>query len=151
MKTEQEIIEIANKLTPILDSTQNSSLQISARIGFKEGYTQAQTDMQAELAAKLYYADIIKQHIEFTSSTFPKSTANGALIHMQREIAEVMEETDPCKLAIEYADCLGCLLDSANRSGITPDKLFKSFQDKIEINKYRQWKYNGDGSYSHIK
>jgi len=49
MKTEQEIIEIANKLTPILDSTQNSSLQISARIGFKEGYTQAQDDMQAEL------------------------------------------------------------------------------------------------------
>jgi len=99
----------------------------------------------------IVYSEIIKQHIEFTSKTFTNGTSYGALLHLKREIEEVMEESDKNKLAVEFADCLGCLIDSANRAGVTPDILFKAFYDKLQLNKSRQWQDNGDGSYSHIK
>ena len=102
------------------------------------------------------FEDIIDRHLEFCSDTFPKGTAKGALIHLRREIDEVMveleiEDTADSKLVEEYADCLMCLIDSANRAGIPPAVLFRMMENKICINEDRKWKYNGDGSYSHIK
>lgn len=93
-----------------------------------------------------------QEHIEFTSATFPKGTSDGALLHLEREIAEVRAETkDSFDLAVEFADCLGCLIDAANRRGVTPPMLLHAFAYKLDINKARTWKDNGDGSYSHVK
>lgn len=99
------------------------------------------------------FEHIIDDHLKFTSSTFPKGTAHGALLHLEREIIEVREELpqDTYAKAVEFADCLGCLLDAANRSGVPPLLLFDAFAHKLSINKVRTWKDNGDGSYSHVK
>ncbi len=58
---------------------------------------------------------------------------------------------DTFALAVEYADCLGCLLDSANRAGVPPMLLFDAFSYKLDVNKARKWAYGGDGSYYHVK
>ena len=102
------------------------------------------------------FEEIIERHLDFTSNVFPKGTAKCGLIHLRSEIEEVMaeletEDTADSKLVEEYADCLMCLIDSANRAGITPAVLFRMMEYKICINEDRKWKYNGDGSYSHIK
>jgi Protein of unknown function (DUF550) len=101
------------------------------------------------------FDSVINDHLEFTSKTFPKGTARGALLHMKREIDEVIADMDNGasmeNKATEFADIFGCLIDSANREGVSPNALLKAFAAKLEINKDRQWKDNGDGSYSHIK
>lgn len=98
---------------------------------------------------------LIRQHLKFTSKTFPKGTALGALIHAGREVQEAIDDInnkeDIDTLAEEYADILGCLIDSINRSGISRRKINLIFRKKLEKNKKRKWKDNGDGSYSHIK
>lgn len=104
---------------------------------------------------------LIWKHLRFTSKTFPKGTALGAAIHASREIQEVMDEIKEPKytgcanekdaLIEEYADVLGCLIDSIHRSGITRRQINKAFSKKLDKNKKRKWKDNGDGSYSHIK
>lgn len=98
---------------------------------------------------------LIRQHLEFTSKTFPKGTALGAALHTEREIVEVQEdiknEEIREKLVEEYADVFGCLIDSVHRSGITRREINIAFKKKLEKNKKRKWKDNGDGSYSHIK
>lgn len=104
---------------------------------------------------KLSFDKLFIEHLEFTSSTFIKATPEGVLEHAKKEIKEALEDikykVPKQRLAIEYADCLGCLIDSANRSGIDPHMLAMAFNDKLQINKGRTWKDNGDGSYSHIK
>lgn len=105
-------------------------------------------------------ARTIHCHIEWSSKTFLKGTAQGALRHAKREIDEVIKELDNTpefgwdlnkNIATEYADILGCVFDSINRAGLTIDAVFVAYRAKLEINKKRQWCDNGDGSYSHIK
>lgn len=98
---------------------------------------------------------LIRQHLRFTSKTFPKGTALGAILHAERECREVQEDIKNQeireKLIEEYADVFGCLIDSVNRSGITRRELNRAFSKKLEKNKKRVWKDNEDGSYSHVK
>jgi NTP pyrophosphatase (non-canonical NTP hydrolase) len=54
-------------------------------------------------------------------------------------------------LTEEFADVFGCLIDSVHRSGITMKQINEAFRKKLENNKARIWKDNGDGSYSHVK
>lgn len=98
---------------------------------------------------------VIGRHLKFTQQTFPKATAKGALIHATREIAETVIAIDTNEpildLAMEYADILGCVFDSAKRMGITPPCILMQLEEKLSINLGRTWQDNGDGSYSHIK
>ncbi len=105
-------------------------------------------------------ASTIHWHIEWSAATFPKGTAKGALLHAKREIEEVIKELDNTpefgwdlnkNIATEYADILGCVFDSINRAGLTIDAVFVAYYAKLQINKDRKWRDNGDGSYSHIK
>lgn len=87
-------------------------------------------------------AQLIDDHLEFTSKMFPKGTARGAAIHAQREIQEVIDAIDDYTvidgsvsrnaLIEEYADVFGCLIDSVDRSGITTEELNTAFWKKIE-------------------
>lgn len=99
--------------------------------------------------------ELIKEHLEFTSKTFPLGTAMGALLHAKRELDEVESAMNyhegVNRVTEEMSDAFGCLIDCCNRNGITPEMLNNAFAKKLEINKARKWKSNGDGSYSHIK
>lgn len=101
------------------------------------------------------FEQVYMEHIAFTSKTFPKGTSIGALLHAEREIEEVRQDIinqkSGAEKAIEYADIIGCIMDSANREGIGSRDIIKAWDNKLQINKSRAWKDNGDGSYSHIK
>lgn len=101
------------------------------------------------------FVNLINSHGEWADETFPEGTSIGALIHAHREIDEVVADIKnnvPKKqMTQEYVDAIFCVLDSARRESITLDDIAKEGWDKLKINKSRQWKDNGDGSYSHIK
>ncbi len=101
------------------------------------------------------FEHLIKDHGEWADTTFPKGTSKGALLHAHREIDEIIADIEsgaakPTK-AKEYADAIFCLLDSARRESISLDEITNEGYNKLLTNKSRKWKYNGDGSYSHIK
>jgi hypothetical protein len=104
---------------------------------------------------KLTFEELIEQHGLWADATFPKGTAEGALIHAGRELIEVQAEVlrggVTFSMAVEYADLLFCILDSARRQGLTLNEIINAGEHKLNINKARKWKDNGDGSYSHIK
>lgn len=100
------------------------------------------------------FEQLFEEHIKFTSDTFPDATPLSALYHLRKEIGEVIDELadyNPDTRAIEYADCLGCLLDSAARAGVSPADLMAAFEKKLAINKARTWVKNADNTYSHVK
>jgi len=121
---------------------------------------------------KLTFEQLIEEHGQWADATFPKATAEGALIHAMREADEVINDLNngatTVAVSFEVADVLGCLFDAGRRHGIDAVKVAKmldmlcesnvtllmvkcAFAEKLEINKSRKWKDNGDGSYSHIK
>ena len=101
------------------------------------------------------FEELIKDHGEWSSATFPKGTGKGALLHAHREIDEIIsdidEGADHFQLTTEYADAIFCIFDSARRRGVSLNQIILAGQEKLRKNKLRQWKDNGDGSYSHIK
>jgi len=101
------------------------------------------------------FEQLTAEHLEWTSATFPKGTSKGALLHAKREIDEVISDIDNnaggWAKSIEYADILGCIIDSAHREGISMLEVLNAFDYKLQINKGRNWKDNEDGSYRHIK
>lgn len=106
---------------------------------------------------KTTFEQLIEDHGKWADSTFPKGTSTGALLHAEREIKEVIEEIESCdpngqtRMCTEYADVLFCIMDSARREGIAIRDILDAGERKLQINKSRSWKDNGDGSYSHIK
>lgn len=101
------------------------------------------------------FEELIEEHGLWADETFPKGTAIGALRHAEREVGEIIDDIEsgaPKKnLAIEYADALFCIMDSARRSKVSMSEIIEAGDGKLQINRKRKWKDNGDGSYSHIK
>jgi hypothetical protein len=92
------------------------------------------------------------ERLAWALKTFPEATALSSLYKLQAEVKEIEENILlDIKIPEEYADALMCLFDSAARMGITPQDIFKAFEEKLEINKGRKWVKNPDNSYSHIK
>jgi len=88
--------------------------------------------------------------------TFPDATPLGALEKCREELmeVEVILKHNPHHLddlATEYADALMCLMDSAQRAGLTVGDIFNAYNAKMEVNKARTWHKNTDNSYSHNK
>ncbi len=103
------------------------------------------------------FEQLAQEHKEWAFSTFPKCTSIGALLHAHREIDETISEINEgnpnrqLQLITEYADVFGCIIDSLHREGFAISEMLEAFDNKLQINKTRQWKDNGDGSYSHVK
>lgn len=118
------------------------------RRDFKDGYT-------AGLGAGPDIINLFNSHLNWATVVFPKATAIGALLHLEREVKEVIADIEnyaPRAHKIEeYADCMGCLLSSMARENISVEELMQAFEKKLIKNQRRKWKDNGDGSYSHIK
>ncbi len=97
------------------------------------------------------------ERLEWSLKNFPEATQFSSLEKLKCEIYEVEQKLENALhgmfdgLSEEYADCLMCLFDSAGRVGIKPDEIFKAFALKLEINKKRKWKKNGNNTYSHVK
>jgi hypothetical protein len=105
--------------------------------------------------------ELFTEHQNFAKDKFPKSTWESSLRGLEREIKEVElargdyqvidgHETRKA-LGLEYIDCFMYLLDSANRLGFEVDELRNLFEEKLQINKNREWTKNKDDSYSHVK
>ena len=101
------------------------------------------------------WEDVAKEHLEWTKKVFPKSTSRGALLHAKREIDETIADIDNSvdneTKVTEYADIICCVISSADKEGISPEDIVNAMYNKLQVNKEREWKDNGDGSYSHIK
>jgi hypothetical protein len=102
------------------------------------------------------FEHVFNDFAEFSKRTYLRSTAAGALIHLQREADEVKAELEAGEvnreaLVEEYADMLLCIISSATRTGFHAENLVFAMHKKTQKNKARKWKYNGDGTYSHIK
>jgi len=103
---------------------------------------------------------LFEEHRDFSKKQFPESTWDSSLRGLEREIEEVESakmdyyiidgEKNKNKLGLEYVDCFMYLLDSMARAGFDIDQLTLLFQQKLEINKNREWKKNKDNSYSHV-
>lgn len=104
----------------------------------------------------------IDQWMVWANINFSKSTAQSSLVHLRREIKEVLNELDSddphprqdgaTMTLMEYADSMICLITAAGKSGLTADQLFSAIKNKMYINMHkRKWQDNGDGTYSHIK
>ena len=74
---------------------------------------------------------------EWADETFgPKSSPRPALLHLQKEVQEVLDNPDD---KVEYADCLMILLDAYRNAGGTADELVAIAFNKLEVNKQREW------------
>jgi phosphoribosyl-ATP pyrophosphohydrolase len=100
-------------------------------------------------------ATLEHERMAWSWKTFPDGTARGALEKCREELMEVEVllvhgSHDKDELATEYADALMCLMDSAQRAGLSVDEILNAYAKKHEINKTRTWKSNGSGNYSHV-
>lgn len=85
---------------------------------------------------------------------FPKRTQHGSFLKLISEVEEIRQCIDEdIRKPDEYADAMFLLFDVAalERTPITPIEILEAAHAKLEINKRREWKDNGDGSYSHVK
>lgn len=93
-----------------------------------------------------------KERLEWSLKVFTDATAISSLRKLEEEIKEIEKNiNNNIKDPVEYADALMCLFDSAGRTGILPTEIFKSFSEKLKINKSRDWSKNNDNTYSHVK
>lgn len=97
--------------------------------------------------------ELIIEHQKFAMDKFPESTWVSSLRGLEREIKEVEIESKIGwkRWVTEYVDCAMYLFDSMHRAGVDMDEFKESFWMKMQINKYREWVKNKDGSYSHLK
>jgi hypothetical protein len=145
----EEKYSLGDKLNVVLAMSTKDAITME-RCAFIDGYT---------TRCKEGFEGLLHDHAYWSANTFPMGTATGALLHASRELEEVREEIHPadgkpfCKqtAAAEYADLIFCIMDSARRAGITMDDITKAGTEKLKRNIQRQWRYNGDGSYSHVK
>ena len=90
--------------------------------------------------------------VAWSRQTFPDATAMGCLEHVRKEITEIEEALrQGLPVAVEYADAIMLLLDSAARAGIDCRQVLQAYKDKIEVNKKRNWQKDGDGDYKHVE
>ena len=87
------------------------------------------------------------------NETFPQSTSDTILAHLQEEIAELTAEAESERSSdyrIEAADCFLLLLHFAHRKGFS---LFDAAMAKMAINRQRQWKTTPEaaGHFKHVE
>ncbi len=73
---------------------------------------------------------------EFTTAVFKEATVKTKMLHLKEEIDEVIAKP---KDKHEWADCLILLLDAARIAGLNTEDLLISANEKMAINKKRNW------------
>lgn len=88
--------------------------------------------------------------------TFTQATYVSALAHLFEEMKELDDDlilsAPKEKIISEYADCFLLLFGSACLYGLSYEDICQAINDKMEINKQRQWgKPNDKGYVKHVK
>lgn len=100
------------------------------------------------------FEDIFKRHQLIAITKWPLCSQSSDLEKLNNELDElklaIVHETSDEQL-LEYIDCLLCLISSLIRGGFSIEQLRQRMAVKVNINYAREWKYNGNGTYSHIK
>lgn len=99
--------------------------------------------------------------IKWQNETFGKATAKSKIAHLRQEVKELQSELnwgnnnsidDNNSTLMEFADCFILLFGAASSYGMTYEDICKSINDKMEINKQREWgEPDKDGIVNHIK
>lgn len=89
--------------------------------------------------------DLIRDQAEWSQATFGSDQTRspmGALKHLAKEAVEAQEALaagDAERLKVELADCYLLLLDACRRAKIKPMQLVEAAQEKMKVNRSRQW------------
>jgi len=95
------------------------------------------------MGERLY--DLACDHADWSQERFGTDAEKGPLMplrHLRREAADAeqaAEDRDRPGLLTELADCQLLLLDALRRSGYTLPQLIAAAQDKMVVNKAREW------------
>lgn len=85
--------------------------------------------------------------------TFPQATALSTANHLAEEVEELIVELKKKSFysAYEYADCFLLLFGSARLAGLSYDDICKYIDNKMILNKNRQWgDVNEKGYVKHV-
>ena len=102
------------------------------------------------------FETVAQRHMNFSLSKMPLLTSISGVEKLKQETKELAIEilvgNSRAKKAMEYADCLFCIIDSFSRAGFTTDEIVQYMDTKVGINENRQWQYDPNtGTYSHVK
>lgn len=76
------------------------------------------------------------EHAAWSAETFGEVTAVGPLLHLHKEVAELIAA--PADLS-EWADVFMLLWDAQRRAGISDAQITTAIRDKLAVNKLRKW------------
>ena len=102
---------------------------------------------------------IINDFYEWQLETFPQADQLSKIYHLKQEVKELIEAieapgikpSDIDKVEMEYADCFMLLFGSAMIAGYTLDDIATMIQDKLAINRNREWgKPDKNGVVKHL-
>ena len=106
------------------------------------------------------FEQFCKEQGEWSQATFGSDTERGPkgpLLHLQKEVVEALDEIDKGqtftpKLDMEIIDCFFLVIDAARRNGMLPSRMLVMAEEKLRINKARQWqKPTGEGPIEHVR
>ena len=89
--------------------------------------------------------ETVESVTEWANETFGEATIEAQLKRAEKEIRELLDATDPAKIAEESADvciCLFRIIGTLNPEAINL---------KMEQNRARTWKLDGNGCAQHVK
>jgi len=90
--------------------------------------------------------EVIAEYLEWANETFPTATPTSAVVHLSREVAELLDEPTDGE---EQSDALMLLLHAAHLSG---NDMKYELRRKLAINRARTWgKPDADGVVEHVR
>lgn len=99
--------------------------------------------MDAEKGASLQLRNLIRQrHAEWSDKTFGKVGPVGPLKHLSKEALEAAAEPDDLS---EWADMQFLYWDAQRRAGISDGEITAAMEEKLKVNRARQWPEPKDG------
>ncbi|EIB3736973.1 DUF550 domain-containing protein [Salmonella enterica] len=114
----------------------------STRIVYAEPVSQPYK-LPEEKGASLQLRNLIrKRHAEWSDSTFGNVGPVGPLKHLSKEALEAAAE--PGDLS-EWADMQFLLWDAQRRAGISDGEITAAMEEKLAVNKKREWPEPKDG------
>lgn len=79
--------------------------------------------------------ELAKEHAQWSEETFGAVSHKGPMEHLREEALEAKENP----VVGEFADCLALVLDGSRRAGHSLDDLLIAFEEKLKVNKLREW------------
>ena len=154
----QKIIDAANEVITALDGTNedvhpesDNMLRLWDDLNDRYAPPEVVRDLarialamlEVDKAASLQLRNLIRRrHAEWSDATFGNVGPVGPLKHLSKEALEAAAEPDDLS---EWADMQFLLWDAQRRAGISDGEITAAMEEKLAINKTRQWPEPKDG------